>query len=101
MTIIERLFPQELLAEAIWNAMYSGSSYVRLGDIEELMKRHNLKLKKGRTLDDLRLAFSKGFGLATQHKPDLILKKVAEEIDKVCVIARWDLAVGKYSTKGG
>jgi hypothetical protein len=89
--------PQELLAEALWNETYFKDGILTLNRIEELLQRYNLKLKKGKTLDDVKLAFSRGFKGA-YGKNDIILKQVAEEIDKVCIIARWDFVIGKYIT---
>ena len=30
---------------------------------------------------------------------ELAIEQIVEEVDKVCVIARWDFAVGKYGSK--
>lgn len=83
------MLPQEKMAEALWNETFFKSGIVTLSRIDELLQRCNLKLKKGKTLDDVKLAFSRGFKGAYGIN-DVILKQVAEEIDKVCIIARWD-----------
>lgn len=57
-----------------------------------------MKLKKGKSLDDVRLAVGRGFK-DTYGNMELAREKIAEEIDKVCIIARWDFAVAKYKSK--
>lgn len=89
--------PQELLAEALWIESYFKDGFLTPKRIEELLRRYNLKLKKGKTLDDIKRAFGRGFKGFPKH--DVILEQVAEEIDNVCIIARWDFAIGKYSIK--
>lgn len=89
--------PQELLAEDLWiENKYGTSPYLTLTKVEELLQRHNLKLKKDKTLDDVRLALGRGLNGAMSNS-ELAIKQIAEEIDKVCIIARWDFAVGKYN----
>ena len=87
--------PQELCAEELWLRNYYGG-YISAKEIGEILRKNNLKLKKGKTLDDVWLAFGRGlkniYGNAIKAR-----EQIAEEIDKVCIIARWDFAVEKYS----
>ena len=55
----------------------------------------NLKLRKGKTLDDVKLII----GRALKDTPCIASKqieRIAEETDKVCIIANWEDAVAKY-----
>lgn len=69
-----------------------------LNKIEDLLYRCNLKLKKGKNLEDVRMCVGRGFK-STFGNMELARHKIADEIDKVCVIARWDFAVAKYKSK--
>ena len=87
--------PQERLAEALlvlWDISYG---VITLDQAKELMERYNLKLKKDKSLVELRLAVGRGFK-NTYRNMTLAREQIAEEIDKVCVIARWDIAVANY-----
>ena len=57
-----------------------------------------LKLKKEKTLDDIQLAFGRGlkdtFGNTVKQ-----IEQIAEEIDKICIIANWEDAVAKYKRR--
>ena len=64
----------------------------------ELMGRYNLKLRKGKTFDDIRLTCGRGLNGAMHNTPKA-LEQIAEEIDKVCIIARWSAAVVRYCSK--
>ena len=91
---MEMRLPQELLAESLWIEDFCNK--LTLKRIEELLQRHNLKLKKGKTLNDAYLAFGRGLKNAMGESQKAI-EQIAEEIDKVCIIARWDFAIEKYS----
>lgn len=67
-------------------------------EIEDLLYRYNLKLKKGKTLEDIRLAVGRGFK-NTFGDMCLAREKIAEEVDKICIIARWDFAVSRYKAE--
>lgn len=89
----DKMLPQELFAEAAW--LENQHSYLTDNKIKELLQKNNLKLRKGKTIDDIHLAIGRGFK-DTFGNSSLAREKIAEEIDKVCVIARWDFAVSKY-----
>lgn len=89
------MLPQELFAEAIWIEWFAHFGVLDKNKTEELLKRYNLKLKKGKSIDDVHLAIGRGFK-DTFGNSSLAREKIAEEIDKVCIIARWDFAVSKY-----
>ena len=87
--------PQEIFAEALWlECNYYG--IIRKEKLSNLLKRYNLKLKKEKTLNDIQLAFGRGlkntFGNTAKQ-----IECIAEEIDKVCIIANWENAVVKLS----
>lgn len=88
--------PQELFAEALW--IESKYDVITSAKIEDLLHKNNLKLKKGKRIDDIHLAIGRGLKNA-MHNTSKALEQIAEEIDKVCTIARWDFAVGKYKSK--
>ena len=87
--------PQDLLAEDLWVLWDISYGVLSLNKIEELLQKNNMKLKKGKTLDDVRLAVGRGFK-DTFGNMELAREQIAEEIDKICIIARWDFAVAKY-----
>ena len=87
--------PQERLAEALWVLWDISYGVIPLDQAKELMERYNLKLKKGKSLEELRLAVGRGFN-NTYGNMILAREQIADEIDKVCVIARWDIAVANY-----
>lgn len=89
------LLPQELFTEALWIEWFLNYGVVANVKIAELLKRYNLKPKKGKSIDDVYLAFGRGFK-NTFGNSALAREQIAEEIDKVCIIARWDFAVDKY-----
>ena len=76
--------PQELCAEALWVEWDNHYGWISKEKISEILRRCNLKLKKEKTLDDVRLAFGRGLkdsnGIATKQ-----IEQIAEEIDKVCI----------------
>lgn len=86
--------PQELFAEALWvECNYYG--IIHKAKLPDLLRRYNLKLKKGKTLDDIQLSFGRGLKDAFDNSAKRI-EQIAEEIDKVCIIANWENAVAKY-----
>lgn len=88
------LLPQELYAEAIWTEWWSHYGVLCSDKIKELLQKYNLKLRKDKSIDDIRLAF--GRGLKNAHNSSLQIKQIAEEVDKVCIIANWEYAVARY-----
>lgn len=78
--------PQELCAEALWVEWDNHYGWISKEKISEILRRYNLKLKKEKTLDDIRLAFGRGlkntFGNTAKQ-----IEQIAEEIDKICIIA--------------
>lgn len=88
--------PQELFAEAL--LFESKYGVISSAKIEDLLRKNNLKLKKGKSIDDIRLAIGKGLKNAMHNTPKAI-EQIAEEIDKICTIARWDFAVEKYKSR--
>lgn len=92
------LLPQELMAEQLWLLWDETHGVMPLNKIEELLYRCNLKLRKGKTLTDVRLSVGRGFN-NTFGDMKLARHQIADEIDKVCIIARWDFAVGRYKEK--
>ena len=89
MKIKKQRFPQELLAEALWIEWFLKYGVLNSNKVEELLRRFNLKLKKQKTIDNVRLAFGRGLK-DTHGSSQLAIKQIAEELDKVCIIARWD-----------
>lgn len=85
--------PQELLAESL--QIESNYGVISSAKIRELLWKYNLKLKKDKSTDDIYLAIGRGLKNAMHNTPKA-LEQTAEEIDKVCTIARWDFAVEKY-----
>lgn len=92
------LLPQELMAENLWLLWNETYGVMPLNKIEELLYRCNLKLKKGKTLKDVRMSVGRGFK-NTFGDMHLARRQIADEIDKVCIIARWDFAIAKYRTQ--
>lgn len=83
------MLPQELFAEALWLEWFMNYGIVPNTKIQELLRRYNLKPKQGKTIDDV--SFTIGRGLkGTFGNSELAREQIAEEIDKVCIIARWD-----------
>ena len=87
--------PQELFAEALWLEWNIHYGIIHKEKLPDFLRRYNLKLKKEKTLDDTQLAFGRGlkdtFGNTAKQ-----IEKIAEEIDKICIIANWEDAVDKY-----
>lgn len=84
--------PQEIFAEALWVEWFGNVCEKKLPN---LLRRHNLKLKKNKTLDDVKLAIGRAFK-NTPCVSSKQIERIAEEIDKVCTIANWEDAVAKY-----
>ena len=89
------LLPQELMAEQLWLLWDETYGVIPLNKIEDLLYRCNLKLKKGKILEDVRMCVGRGFK-NTFGDMNLARRQIATEIDKVCIIARWDFAVSRY-----
>lgn len=87
--------PQELFAEALWLEWDNHYGIIHKEKLPDLLRRYNLKLKKEKTLDDIQLAFGRGlkdtFGNTAKQ-----IEQIAEEVDKICIIANWEDAVAKY-----
>ncbi len=86
--------PQELFAEALWSQWDNHYGVIHKEKLPDLLRRYNLKLKKEKTLDDIQLAF--GRGLKDTFNTVKQIEQIAEEIDKICIIANWEVAVAKY-----
>lgn len=86
--------PQELFAEALWVEWFVYGS-VRKKKLPDLLRKYNLKLKKEKTLDDVILSIGRAFK-NTSCVSSKQRERIAEEIDKVCIIANWEDAVAKY-----
>lgn len=95
MEIDNMRLPQELFAEALWLEWDTHYGVINKEKLPDLLRRYNLKLKKGKTLDDIKLilgrAFKDTFGDSSKQ-----IERIAEETDKVCIIANWEHAVAKY-----
>lgn len=90
------LLPQELFAEALWMEWQYHCIPVKIDKIHELLQKYNLKPKKDITDDDLSLIIGRSLKGVCTHDSKVQISKIAEEVDRVCVIARWDFAVAKY-----
>lgn len=87
--------PQELFAEALWLEWDTHYGVINKEKLPDLLRRYNLKFRKGETLDDVHLII----GRALKNTPCIASKqreRIAEETDKVCIIANWENAVAKY-----
>lgn len=87
--------PQEMFAETLWLDWFVNYGNISKKKLPELLRRYNLKPKNGKTLDDVRLAI----GRALNNTPCVSSKqieRIAEEIDKICIIANWEDAVARY-----
>lgn len=75
----------------------SGFSYgnVCKKTLPDKLRRYNLKLRKGKTLDDVKLTIGRALK-GTSCIPSKRIELIAEEIDKVCIIANWDDMIAKY-----
>lgn len=95
MEIDNMRLPQELFAEALWLEWDTHYGVINKEKLPDLLRRYNLKLKKGKTLDDILLilgrAFKDTFCVFSKQ-----IERIAEETDKVCIIANWEHAVTKY-----
>lgn len=89
------MLPQELMAEQLWLLWDEIYGVMPLNKIEDLLYRCNLKLKKGKILEDIRMCVGRGFK-STFGDMCLARHQIADKIDKVCIIARWDFAVSRY-----
>ena len=90
----KRPWPQELLAEALWCEWIWNWGVIHTNKLPDLMQNCNLKLKKGKTLDDIQLAFGRGLNaFGSEAKKE----KIAEEIDKICTIRNWFSFVNMYA----
>lgn len=86
--------PQEIFAEALWVEWFNYGN-VCIKRLPDLLRRYNLKLKKEKTLDDVKLATGRAFK-NTPCVSSKQIERIAEEIDKVCIICNWEDAVSKY-----
>lgn len=87
--------PQELFAEALWLEWDNHYGIIHKEKLPDLLRRYNLKLKKEKTLAEIQLAFDRGlkdtFGNTVKQ-----IEQIADEIDKICIIANWKDAIAKY-----
>ena len=90
--------PQNLFAEALWEEWLEHYGIIRKERLLTLLKRYNLKLREDKTLEDLKLAFSHGLENTTYGGRVIEtsgINQLAEEIDKVCAVANWNLVFSK------
>ena len=87
--------PQELFAEALWVEWFYHYGYVSKAKIPEMLRRFNLKLRKGKTINDVGLILGRAFKNCP-HVSEIEKERIAEEVDKVCIIANWEDAVARY-----
>ena len=87
--------PQELFAEALWLEWDNYYGIIHKEKLPDLLRRYNLKLKKGKILNDIQLSFGRGLKDTFGNRVKQI-ERIAEEIDKVCIIANFEHAVAKY-----
>ena len=88
--------PQEIFAEALWVEWFITYGSVRKKKLSDLLRRYNLKLKKEKTLDEVKLSIGRAFK-NTPCVSSKQIERIAEEIDKVCIIANWEDAVAQLS----
>ncbi len=69
--------------------------YISHGEWSDAELEYKGKLKKEKTLDDIQLAFGRGLK-GTFCNTAKQIEQIAEEIDKICIIANWEDAVAKY-----
>lgn len=87
--------PQEIFAEALWVEWFVNYGNIFKKRLPDLLRKYNLKLKREKTLDDVKLSIGKAFKNTPCVSSNQI-ERIAEEIDKVCIIANWEDAVAKY-----
>ena len=87
--------PQELFAEELWAEWFFHYGNVCKKTLPDKLRRYNLKLRKGKTLDDVKLTIGRALK-GTSCIPSKRIELIAEEIDKVCIIANWDDMIAKY-----
>ena len=80
--------PQELFAEALWLEWFLHYGNVCEEKLPDLLRRYNLKLKKKKTLDDVKLALGRAF----KNTPCVSSKQIEQE---------WDLAKAFLCDKYG
>ena len=86
--------PQEIFAEALWVEWFVYGNVCKK-KLPNLLRMYNFKLKKGKTLDDIKLSI----GRALKNTPCVSSKQIeciADAVNKVCTIANWEDAVAKY-----
>lgn len=93
------LLPQELFAEALWLEWQYSRIAPGIDKTRELLRRYNLKPKKHTTDNDLSLLIGRALKDVCTFNSSIRISKIAEETDRICVIARWDFAVGKYKSE--
>lgn len=86
--------PQELFAETLWMEWQYGR--VSVDAIHKLLQKYNLKPQKDITDNDLYLVIGRALKGACTHDSRVQINKIAEEVARICVIARWNLVVSKY-----
>lgn len=87
--------PQEIFAEELW-LKWSCGEVITSSKMLELLKKNNLKLKKGKTLADMQLLFGRAFKNCPNSSTNQI-SQIAEEVDKICIISNWIYANWKYN----
>ena len=91
------MLPQEIFAEALWLEWDFHGVPVSIAKIHTLLQRYNLKPKRDTTDNDLSLIIGRALKHCRTHTAKEEIDKIAEETDRLCTIARYDMAVAKYS----
>lgn len=89
--------PQEIFAEELWLKWLCGE-VITSSKILNLLKKNNLKLKKEKTLTDMQLLLGRAFKNCPTSSTNQI-NRIAEEVDKICIISDWGHAKCKYDKK--
>lgn len=90
------LLPHELFAHALWIEWQYHFMPPKTCKIKELLQRYNLKPKKGTADNDLSLIIGRALKDIGTHDSSIEISRTAQEVDRICVIARWDLVVARY-----
>ncbi len=88
--------PQELFAEALWIEWQYRRIPMKIKKIYELLQRYNLKPKKNTTDNDLSFIIGRALKGVCTHNSSIQISKIADEVNRICVIARMDFAVSRY-----
>lgn len=64
--------------------------------IDKELVKVQLKAPKGITDNDLSLIIGRALEGICTHNSSVQISKIAEEVDLICIMSRWDFAVAKY-----